>query len=103
MSIDTVFKPAAPLTLVGVTAVQPCPGQNGTGIYTFHVRCLATAYLTWGRNAAVVAAGAPAAGVPSPNTVGMTIGGVETFEIPGDSFFISTVAASFELIGGSGA
>jgi hypothetical protein len=102
MSIDTVFKPAAPLTLVGVTAVQPCPGQNGTGIYTFHVRCLATAYLTWGRNASIVSNAGPGAG-PVVNTVGMTIGGVETFEIPGDSFFISNVAASFELIGGSGA
>jgi hypothetical protein len=103
VSIDTVFKPAAPLTLVGVTAVQPAPGDAGRGIYTFRVRCLVTGYFTWGRTAAVVSAGAPAAGVPSPNTIGMTVGGVEVFEIPGDSFFIASSAAAFEILGGSGA
>jgi hypothetical protein len=104
MSIDTVFKPAGPLTQLSTSAVQICPPGTGSGIYTFRVRCLATAYFSWGRLSTITALGAPVAGTNvSENTIGMTIGGVEIFEIPGDSFFISSVAAAFEFCPGSGA
>lgn len=99
MSIDTTFKPQGPTTLVGVTAVQVDQGQAGSS--TIRVRCLVTAYLTWGVASTITAAGAPGA-TPVVNTVGLTAGTVETFEIPIRMFFISSVAAAFEVTPGMG-
>jgi len=108
MSIDTTFKPIGLTTLVGTSAVQasPDPTSDSRACTTFRVRCLVAAYLTWGSQASVTAAGAPGAGTPVNNTIGMSIvGEVEYLEIPYASYFISSVAASFEItpgIGGTG-
>ncbi len=103
MSVDTTFKPLGPTTLVGVTAVAPMTKDAAGGVTTFRLRCLATAYLTWGPSSSITAAGAPSAGTPSSNTIGMTTGGNAAYiEVPAGSFFISSVAASFEVTPGSG-
>lgn len=99
MSLVAAFQPLGPTVLVGVTALQ-VPGASAAG--SFRVRCLVTAYLTWGTQSTVTAAGAPVAGTPSPATVGMTAGNVEKITLPGNSYFISSVAASFEITPGEG-
>lgn len=102
MSIDTTFHPITQTVLVGVTAVQVATDTQ-LDANTFRVKCLAAAYLTWGNAAAITAKGAPAAGVPVFNTLGMaTIGSVMYIEVPANSWFISNVAASFEITGGKG-
>lgn len=101
MTIDTVFKPLTPTSLVGVSAVQVAPDAQNGGT-TFRVRCLVSAYLSWGFKSTITALGAPAAGVAVANTVGMTAGTVETFEIPTAAWFISNVAAAFEITNGQG-
>lgn len=102
MSIDTTFHPITQTILVGVTAVQVATDTQ-LDANTFRVKCLAAAYLTWGNNGNITAKGAPAAGVPVMNTLGMaTIGSVMYIEVPANSFFISSVAASFEITGGKG-
>jgi len=101
MSIDTTFHPITQTVLVGTTAVQVAPDTQ-LDATTFRVRCLAAAYLTWGPTG-VTAKGAPAAGVPVFNTLGMSVvGSVMYIEVPSNSFFISNVAASFEITGGKG-
>jgi predicted branched-subunit amino acid permease len=102
VSIDTTFHPITPTILVGVTAVQAAVDtqQDNT---TFRVRCLVAAYLTWGNKSTITALGAPAAGVPSANTLGMSVVGSAMYiEVPANSFFISSIAASFEITGGKG-
>lgn len=102
MSIDTTFHPITQTVLVGVAAVQVAIDTQ-LDANTFRVKCLAAAYLTWGNSSAVTAKGAPAAGVPVMNTLGMaTIGSVMYIEVPANSFFISSAAASFEITGGKG-
>lgn len=104
MSIDTTFQPKSPTFLVGATALQVAPDSQ-MGVTTFRVRLIVAgpAYLSWGFNNAVTAKGAPAAGVPVANTLGMTVAGsVMYIEVPGNSWFISSVAAAFEITGGQG-
>lgn len=101
MSIDTTFHPITQTILVGAAAVQVSTDTQ-LDANTFRVVCKAAAYLSWG-NSAVTAKGAPIAGVPVFNTLGMvTIGTVMYIEVPANSFFISSVAASFEITGGKG-
>ena len=101
MSIDTTFHPITQTILVGAAAVQVAldTQQDNT---TFRVRCLLAAYLTWGNSNTITAKGAPAAGVPVMNTLGMTAGTVMYIEVPANAFFISSVAAAFEITGGKG-
>ena len=100
MSIDTTFRPLGPTSLVGVAAVAS-GAHLSSGCSTFRVRCLVAAYLSWG-NASVGAPVAPAAGVPSANTLGFNAGDVAYVELPYNVFFISSVAASFEVTPGQG-
>jgi len=102
MSVDSTFKPMTATYLVTTAAVN-IPEAFGAGISTFRVKCLAAAYITWGPTSSVTAKGAPAAGVPVVNTLGMaTIGSVMYIEVPANSFFISSVATAFEVTGGEG-
>jgi hypothetical protein len=101
MSIDTTFHPITQTILVGATAVQVSTDTQ-LDATTFRVRCLVTAYLTWGGNSSITAKGAPAAGVPVFNTLGMTVGSVMYIEVPSNSFFIASAAAAFEITGGKG-
>lgn len=105
MSVDTVFKPLGPTSLVVATAVQlPSPLQSGSGAYMFRVRNLSTSaqYFTYGQNAAITSL-TPAAGAPAPNTIGMIPTSVETFELSGnDLFVIASSATGFEFTPGIG-
>jgi hypothetical protein len=104
VSIDTIFHPIGQTVLVGLTAVQVNPDTQ-LDCSAFRVRLIVAgpAYLTWGNKASITAAGAPGAGTPVMNTVGMVnIGTVLYIEVPSNSYFISNVAASFELTGGKG-
>jgi hypothetical protein len=49
-----------------------------------------------------IAAVAPSAGVPSPNTLGMAVGTVEKFTLGPNMYFISSNAAGFEVTPGEG-
>lgn len=104
MSIDTTFKPIGATALVGVTAVQVCDKGAYLGVITFRVRCVnaAAQYLTWGSQSGVASAGAPTAGSPVQNTIGMAPGAVAYLDVPAASYFISGSAASFEVTGGTG-
>lgn len=103
MSIDTTFKPIGQTVLVGVAAVAAVDKGAQAGVTTFRIRNtnVAANYITWGPTAAVTAAGAPVAGTPSVNTIGVPIGGVVYLEVPAASFFIATLA-SFEVTPGTG-
>lgn len=101
MSIDTTFHPITQTVLVGAAAVQVATDTQ-LDANTFRVRCLVAAYLTWGNNSSITAKGAPAAGVPVMNTIGMAAGGVMYVEVPANSFFIASAAAAFEITGGKG-
>jgi hypothetical protein len=102
MSIDTTFHPITQTVLVGATAVQVATDTQLDNT-TFRVLCVAAAQLTWGNNAAITAKGAPTAGVPVFNTLGMlTIGSVMYIEVPSNSWFIASAAAAFQITGGKG-
>lgn len=102
MSIDTTFHPITATYLVGTSALQVAPDTQQDN-NTFRVKCLVAAYLTWGNKSSITAAGAPTAGVPVMNTLGMaTVGSVMYIEVPANSWFISSVAAAFEITGGKG-
>ena len=103
MGIDTAFQPLGPTTLVGTAAVQVQPSGVGMRSTSIRVRCLVTAYLGWGPNNLVAAPVAPTNGVPSQNILGMTAGGIETFEISGVLWFIASAAGAFEVTPGQGA
>lgn len=95
------FTPRGPVYLVGTTAIQ-CPVTIGEATpSSFRIRCAASGYLVWGPSTQITAT-APIDNVPSPNTMGMTIGGVETLTLPFNSFFKSSVAGGFEIIPGDG-
>jgi hypothetical protein len=102
MSVDTVFKPLGPTTLVGVTAVQVNTNLSA-GISSYRIRNLLSTvqYFAWGPST-VGAPAAPTAGVPSPNTIGMLPNSVETFELPINIYFIAGSAAAFEVTPGMG-
>lgn len=105
MSIDTTFRPISPLTFVGATAVQIiAQGANTGAAGTFRVRNISSSvqYFTWGSTSAVTSAGAPTAGVPSSNTVGLLPNSVESFEIPVYSWFIASSSTGFEFTAGIG-
>ena len=108
MAYDSTFTPKGPTYLVGITPIQASPYNPNEASTSYRVRCLATAYLAWvtnndvGAPPPVITATAPSAGVSQANTMGMTIGGVETFTLPPNAWFISSVAAAFEVTPGEG-
>lgn len=107
---DSTFTPAGPTVLVGTVLVQvDPPGNNTVQRTSYRVRCLATGYLSWtpmiaanATSTAITASTAPANLVPSANTIGMAGGTVETFTLPQNAWFISSVAAGFEVTPGEG-
>lgn len=103
MSIDSTFKPQTGTYLVGVTAVQIVEAF-GSGVVSFRVwnNAATIQYLTWGRNSGITAAGAPTAGVPSVNTIGIPIGAVVYVEVPANSYFIGNTGSAFQITGGEG-
>lgn len=104
MSIDTTFQPKT-LTYLITTAALQIPEAGQVGATTFRVRLIVAgpAYLSWGSSSSVTAKGAPAAGTPVANTLGMSgLGTVMYIEVPPNSFFISNVATAFEITGGQG-
>lgn len=102
MSIDTTFHPITQTVLVGAAAVQVATDTQ-LDANTFRVVCKVAAYLTWGNSSAITAKGAPIAGTPVFNTLGMpTVGSVMYIEVPANSFFIASAAAAFEITGGKG-
>lgn len=113
MSVDVVFKPLAPTTLVGVAAIQASP-QAGTlqqaGVITFRIRNITVAAVTfgWGTTAAnTVSTPATAAAPQNVITLGgsatVGVGGVTVYlELPYNTFFISSAAASVEVTPGNG-
>lgn len=103
MGIDTTFMPLGPTTLVGVTPLLLVPKGTGAAGTSVRVRCLVTGYFSWGNTSSVAAPVTPVAGTPSINTIGMTAGGIETFELSAMSWFVSSNAAGFEMTPGQGA
>jgi hypothetical protein len=101
MTIDTTFSPLTSTYQIGAAAVQVAPKDLSGAVSTYRVRCLASGYLTWGQTSGVAAAGAPGAS-PVANTVGLTTGGVGYLQLPPGVYFISSVAAGFEVTGGQG-
>lgn len=104
---DSTFTPSGPTVLVGVSVVQVnAATQNAVEPTSYRVRCLATGYLAWYPSQTVGAptftAAAPTAGNPASNTIGMNAGGVETFSFPQGGYFLSSVAAGFEVTPGEG-
>ena len=108
MAYDSTFTPKGPTYLIGISAVQANASNPSEASTSYRVRCLATAYLEWvtnndvGAPPPVLTVTAPSAGVPQTNTMGMTIGGVETFTLPPNAWFQSSVAAAFEITPGEG-
>jgi len=108
MSQDSAFSVWGSTVLVGTTAVQVATSNN-QGPTSYRVRCLVAGYFSWapviaGTNTVptILAPAAPTAGVPSVNTIGMSLGGVEVFMLPPNAFFVSNNAAGFEVTPGEG-
>jgi hypothetical protein len=109
MAYDSTFTPKGPTVLVGIApAVQVATANPSEWPTSYRVRCLATAYLSWytfqdvGAPPPTITVTAPAANVPSPQTIGMSLGGVETFTFPPNAYFQASVAAAFEITPGEG-
>jgi hypothetical protein len=100
MSIDTTFKPiSAPVALISGTPVQ----VNGfLGVTTFRITntAAAVARVSWGKTSAQ--APTPAVATPIINSVLLLAGENLYLEVPGDSFFNASAAATIEIIGGIG-
>lgn len=103
MSIDTTFKPiGSTFTLAPAAgaAIQIMPTGMGMSTTTVRVRCGVAGYLTWGPQASLAAAAAPAA-TGSPNTLGFPTG-VFYIEVSGVMYFRNDAAGGFELTAGQG-
>lgn len=113
---DSAFSPqvGGQTFLVGVTRIQvpAYGGQGNTGATatSYRVRCLVSGYLQFAvssiaaglTTAPTMSAGAPADAVPVTNTIGMTAGQTEVFDLPMNCWFLSSVAAGFEVTPGEG-
>lgn len=108
MSIDVTFKPLTPTALLGTTPAQIAADSScSAGMTSFRVSSVAAAraYVAWGPHAAGLTAAAPtgtSAATVSVNTIGVPVGGTVYIEAPASSFFVSSIAAGFEVTGGSG-
>jgi hypothetical protein len=101
--ITAAFQPQGPLTLLGLTPIQIQPATgDGSRASNYRFHCLVAGYFTWASTNLVVPAGAPTAGVPSVNTIGMAAGATEKFTLPVGSWLVSSVAAAFEVSVGEG-
>lgn len=107
MSYDSTFAPKGPTTLLGVTVIQILPSNVDEQATSMLVRCLVTGYFAWlpgqlGQTAPAITVTAPTAGAPSANTIGMSIGSVQTFQLPANAWFKASAAAAFEFTPGEG-
>jgi len=102
MAVNGSFAPNGPTVLVDNTARQIAP-MNAVTNPGYRVRNLSASvqYFTHGATNAVTSVGAPAAGTPSNNTIGMLPGSVETFAnlLP---WMIASTATGFEVTPGEG-
>jgi hypothetical protein len=105
MSIDTTFAPRGPTVLVGAAAIQVvnAAGNVASGITSFRVHNVNAAkqQLGWGTTSTNAVATAAAAGAPQ-NVITIEIGGTIYLELPYNTFFIASAAASFEVTPGMG-
>ena len=102
---DATFQVWGPLNLIGTSVVQVVT-TNQQQPTSYRIRCLVTGYISWAPSSGGVPTintpTAPSAGTPSPNTIGMTAGGVETLGLPPNAYFLSNNAAGFEVSAGQG-
>jgi hypothetical protein len=99
MSIDTTFKPFSPSFAVASGA--PVQSAAPVGVTTFRIvntTAAAAARVSWGKTAALT----PVPAAPGPNSILIQLGGVLYIEVPGDSFFNVSAAATVEITGGQG-
>lgn len=106
MSQDSAFTPYGPLTLIG-TAVVQVASTTLVNPASYRIRCLVAGYLSWAPSTGSVpptigAPTAPTAGVPSVNTIGMSVGQTEVIALPPNAYFLSNNAAGFEVTAGEG-
>jgi hypothetical protein len=99
MASANAFTPNGPTVLVAASAVQ----ISAIGSNSYRVRNLSASaqYFTHGAASSVTSVGAPTAGVPSQNTIGMLGSSVETFSnlLP---WMIASSATGFEVTAGDG-
>lgn len=95
------FAPNGPTVLVNGSATQIAPGST-MSVQGYRVRNLSSSvqYFTHGQTG-VTSAGAPSAGSPTVNTIGMIGNSVEVFSglLP---FAIASTATGFEFTPGDG-
>jgi len=107
--IDGTFKPTGPTYLVGLNPVHALPAL-GEQISSYRIMNItaAMARISWypgiGKNTPNFAAVAPASNstFQSVNTISMNGGGVETFRLPQNCWFVSDTNAAFEVTPGEG-
>lgn len=111
-SINTTFQPMTDMVVVDNTAPVQIKDAQQKGCSSFRlVARVANCYVAWGRQAAGLAAAAPAAVGPAAMTagqggiIGLTVGVPCYIEVPPDSFFVGSAVfatANVEIIGGIG-
>lgn len=105
---DSTFTPKGQTVLIGTSVLQAPPTNPSEQATSYRVRCVVSGYLTWAPSettsaaAPTLTAAAPTAGNPVTNTLGMLAGGVETFSLPTNCWFKSSVAGGFEVTPGEG-
>lgn len=96
------FAPQGPTVLVNNSATQIIPANSATNP-AYRVRNLSASvqYFTHGTTSSVTSIGAPSAGTPSANTIGMLGNSVEVFSnlLP---FMIASTSTGFEVTPGDG-
>jgi len=99
--MDKPFVPTGQLILVNGSATQV--GNFGLPGSCWRVRNLSGSaqYFTWGQTSSVSSNGAPSAGSPSFNTIGMVGNSVEVFSGIGP-YMIASSATGFEVQQGDG-
>jgi len=110
MAYDSAFSPFGPTHLVGTSSVQ-IKATNNDNPTSYRIRNLKTTdqYFSWAPPApgdvavTCVTPAAPSAGSPVTNTLGMA--GSTTIVIsgiPANAWFLSNIAAGFEVTAGEG-
>jgi hypothetical protein len=102
MGTGSTFAPSGQTVLVDNTARQIASGNNMSS-QGYRVRNLSSSvqYFTHGTSNTITSAGAPSAGSPVSNTIGMLGSSVETFAGLGP-FMIASSATGFEVTPGDG-
>lgn len=108
MGQESAFFPTTAAYLIDSAAWYQVPTVNSVSNTAYRIRNVSGAapYIAYypGLVAAptVAAPVAPVVGTPSPNTIGMQVGGVETFMLPPNAWFRAAAATTFEIEGGEG-